>query len=356
MIKVSKPALIINEKICRNNILKMKLKAASSEVAFRPHFKTHQNIIVGSWFKEEGITKIAVSSVSMALKFANKGWDDILIAFPFNVHEAEEINNLASRIKLGLTVSCPESTLLLKKSIKSKVSVYIKIEVGSKRTGFPAGNKEEIAQTINILAESNNLLFKGFMAHAGHTYTASNHDEIRSVYRVNSDVLKKLKKTFSTENSTPIISWGDTPSCSIIPDFEGVDEVRPGNFVYYDLMQLQIGACNQENIAAVVACPVVAKHPERLEVVIYGGAVHFSKENLLCKTNIPYYGEMVSLNDDGKWKFFDEKYYLRRLSQEHGIIQLPENIFNNVKVGSIVGIAPVHSCLTADLIKDCIFV
>ena len=29
----------------------------------------------------------------------------------------------------------------------------------------------------------------------------------------------------------------------------------------------------------VIACPVVALHPERKEVIIYGGAVHLSKDN-----------------------------------------------------------------------------
>ncbi len=75
------------------------------------------------------------------------------------------------------------------------------------------------------------------------------------------------------------LSVGDTPGCSLLPDFPGVDEIRPGNFVFYDAEQLEIGSCASNQIAVALACPIVARHPERNEVVLYGGAIHLSKES-----------------------------------------------------------------------------
>jgi D-serine deaminase-like pyridoxal phosphate-dependent protein len=43
--------------------------------------------------------------------------------------------------------------------------------------------------------------------------------------------------------------------------------------------------------------------------------------------------------------------YLARLSQEHGVIRADESLVNRLKVGDIVMILPVHSCLTANLMK-----
>ena len=63
------------------------------------------------------------------------------------------------------------------------------------------------------------------------------------------------------------------------------------------------------------------------------------------------YGLLVNLKSDGSWECPDERVYLTGLSQEHGIIEFPEGIPANYSVGDIVGILPVHSCLTSNLMK-----
>ena len=61
-----------------------------------------------------------------------------------------------------------------------------------------------------------------------------------------------------------IFSIGDTPAMSVVDNFDVIDEIRPGNFVFYDVMQQNIGFCYFEDIAVALAVQVVAKHPERL--------------------------------------------------------------------------------------------
>lgn len=101
---ISRPALLINENQARENIRKMADKARLSSVDFRPHFKTHQSIQIGRWFRDYGTTKITVSSVEMAAYFASDGWDDITIAFPLNYRQLSEIEELAADVHLGILV------------------------------------------------------------------------------------------------------------------------------------------------------------------------------------------------------------------------------------------------------------
>jgi len=49
-------------------------------------------------------------------------------------------------------------------------------------------------------------------------------------------ILFYLKNKFIKEYPHLLISYGDTPSCSIAENFDEVDEIRPGNFVFYDVM------------------------------------------------------------------------------------------------------------------------
>ncbi|MHA1225086.1 MAG: alanine racemase, partial [Candidatus Heimdallarchaeaceae archaeon] len=90
----------INKKIALRNIERMIQKADRNRVRFRPHFKTHQSIEVGRWFRKFDVKGITVSSVKMAECFATDGWKDITIAFPVNILEIEKINKLSKKIDL----------------------------------------------------------------------------------------------------------------------------------------------------------------------------------------------------------------------------------------------------------------
>ena len=101
----------------------------------------------------------------------------------------------------------------------------------------------------------------------------------------------RLKEALRREGVHPCaISIGDTPSCSIAGSFAGADEIRPGNFVFYDLTMSGLGACRDEEIAVAVACPVTAKYKSLNQVVIYGGAVHLSKEFMVDERGRGIYG------------------------------------------------------------------
>ena len=102
MIQVTEPTMVLNEEVCKSNIARMAAKAKAANVVFRPHFKTHQSREIGEWFRASGVDKITVSSLNMAMKFAEWGWNDITVAFPVNCLEHEKINALAAKIRLNL--------------------------------------------------------------------------------------------------------------------------------------------------------------------------------------------------------------------------------------------------------------
>ena len=51
----------------------------------------------------------------------------------------------------------------------------------------------------------------------------------------------------------------------------------------------------------------------------------------------------------GAWSPPIEGAYLRKISQEHGMLKLPEALMDNYKIGDWVYLLPVHSCLCMDL-------
>ena len=352
-LNIVRSTLLIDKEKVRRNIEKMCRKAEASNVRFRPHFKTHQSAEIGNWFRYAGVESITVSSLDMARYFADNGWSDITVAFAVNVPEIEKINELAQKIDLGLLVDSENSLKALDSGVKHNVKIWIKVDTGYHRTGVSWEDSGQIFSLAQIIQKSQRMKFAGLLTHSGHTYHAESVDEIKSIYAETISRLSKVKQELKQKGiNNCAISIGDTPGCSIVESFDGADEIRPGNFVFYDLMQSSIGSCMEEEIALVVACPVVSKNRERKQIVIYGGAVHFSKEKITDEYKRDIYG-YVTLFNNGKWGKAEKNAPLVSLSQEHGIIQVEDDtLFNEIDIGEFLLLFPVHSCLTGDLYKE----
>ncbi len=350
--RIFRPTLLLDRKRTIANIQRMAAKAANSQVRFRPHFKTHQSAQIGEWFRECGVASITVSSVEMARYFAQQGWRDITIAFPVNILEIEAINKLAASIHLSLLVESEEVVAFLDRNLQHQVGVWLKIDVGYHRTGVSWDQFDEVIALARLIGRSKRMAFKGLLTHAGHAYRARSAAEVRNIYH---DMVQKLQqlqqKLIEKGFSGTQISIGDTPCCSVMDDFSGVNEIRPGNFVFYDVMQLTIGSCTEQDIAVAVACPVVAKHRERNEIVIYGGAVHLSKEFIVDENNTKIFGYVAPLEERG-WGAMIPHTYVSALSQEHGIIKTDPKFIDQVHIGDLLAILPVHSCLTVHLLRS----
>ncbi len=324
-------------------------KAQRNDVIFRPHFKTHQSLEIGRWFKELGVDKITVSSLDMAEYFAPE-WKDITVAFPVNILQIKTINSLVAIIRLNLLIESVETIDFLNENLTGEVGFFIKIDSGYHRTGLAPGETQKIDEILSLSRNCKLLKFRGFLAHAGHSYKCRSKEEILEIHENSVSAIASLTDRYVDQFPDLIISVGDTPTCSVAEDFSMVDEIRPGNFVFYDLVQNQIGACDLDQIAVGLACPIVAIHDERNVIVIYGGGVHFSKERLEHENFGSIYG-LVAENKGNGWGEIIPEMYVRNLSQEHGIIAVPESEISNYKIGDVLMILPVHSCMTADLVS-----
>lgn len=349
---LTKPTLVLDESRARRNIARMAGRARRLGVRFRPHFKTHQSQHIGRIFREFGVEAITVSSVDMAAYFADDGWKDILIAFPWNVLEAREIGRLASLCHLGLLVESPDGLAELIRTITRPVDIWVKVNVGGNRAGVDWNDRDLLIRTCHEVTRRPGLRLRGLLTHNGRTYAART---LSALARVHADAMRKMhsaRRVLAAAGFEGLeISVGDTPACSRLDDFAGADEIRPGNFVLHDVMQLELGTCLEDAIAAAVACPVVSTHPSRNELVIYGGAIHLSKEDLQTGREGRIYGRVCRRRGSG-WSRILPSTAVSSISQEHGIVKTTAPELKRTKAGDILFILPVHSCLTVNLFKE----
>lgn len=314
-------------------------RAAAAGVDFRPHFKTHQSTVVGNWVRDSGVTGITVTSPSMGAYFARDGWRDMTIAFPFYPGMIRELQELEQMTSLRLFVNNADQVQLINRDLQNRTKIYIEIDAGYGRSGVPANDRKSIEHLVKIISKGEKTEFHGFYIHDGGTYAARSENEIEEIIKPSADALIQLKSDFPEAK----ISLGDTPSASKSDRIKEMDEITPGNFVFYDWMQVNIGSCSLNDVALFAVLPAAQVIAGGIKAILHGGAVHLSKDTIQLNGK-PTYGQAVKFNSD-KIEVI-EGAYLSALSQEHGTLTGYDKLQQDP-----VWVCPVHSCLTANLVS-----
>lgn len=338
---VFRPTLVLDENRCRMNIRSMAEKIKQVGCEFRPHFKTHQSKTIGRWFKEEGVSGITVSSPGMAQYFADDGWDDITIAFPFYPSQIKDLQRLEQKARLRLFINNSEHLSLLQSNLMKPFNFMIEVDAGYGRSGISKASTETIRNLLSEADKFSKANFKGFYIHDGRTYKSGSKEEIIRSVTPALNALSELKKMYPDCNT----SLGDTPSASVLNSFDSIDELTPGNFVFYDWMQVQAGSCTLNEVALFACLPVAQLHESRNQAILHGGAVHLSKDYIVTngKNN---YGQLIKYSASENIQHI-EYCFLTSLSQEHGTLTGDHSGYEFAD--ELAWICPVHSCLAANL-------
>jgi D-serine deaminase-like pyridoxal phosphate-dependent protein len=341
------PGVLVDYNKAKMNLEKVFADKRFSNIQFRPHFKTHRSAETGILFRNFGIKKITVSSLKMAEYFADNGWDDILIAIPLNPNQIEHYNNLANRIKLHLLADNIDSLFYALSHLKKPIGFYLKADAGYGRAGWPAEDTRDFIRAVEMINSFGQHSFAGILSHFGNTYSAKSDSEIKSI-NLSSITRHSVLKGFIESHfgiQCPV-SIGDTPSLPhYTPEIlKNVTELRPGNFVYYDMMQVSLGTCDINNIAIALKSDILSFYPQRNEVLVNAGSIHLSKESCLMPDGKLGYGAIANINKKSIGSVI-ENCFVDRISQEHGILRVCPVFFNEFHIGDSIGILPVHSCL-----------
>ncbi len=139
------------------------------------------------------------------------------------------------------------------------------------------------------------------------------------------------------------VSIGSTPTVAVVDHLEGVTEIRPGNYIFFDAFQSTLGSCSFDDCALTVLASVVHRDPVRRKVVIDAGAIALSKDRGAVDLDPRCgYGHVLDVEGNETGLRVDV------VSQEHGQIFVDdEAALDRLRVGTRLRVLANHSCLTA---------
>jgi len=333
------PAFLVDRSIVEQNCARMRAKAQASAVSFRPHVKTHKVIEIARMQHGGGVGPITVSTMAEAEFFADAGFRDITYAVPIAPEKLPRAAALAARIeRLNILIDSQPALRAVEEFSGAHgviFDVFLKVDCGYHRAGVDPDDPDSARLAIAI-SRSPAIHFQGLLTHAGHSYNARDTEEIRRIAAEEILSLTRFRALIGLDDA--IRSIGSTPTTSVVDTFSDTDEVRPGNYVFFDAFQATLGSCSMKDVAISVLATVVGSYPARGEAIIDAGALALSKDvspehlhanfgyGIVCDVSLnPLPARLVSL------------------SQEHGKVRMAAP----PPVGTRVRIIPNHSCLTA---------
>ena len=334
------PYLSIDGAKMERNILKMAEMAQRSGVALRPHVKTHKIPAIARKQIEAGAVGITVAKISEAEVMADGGIPDIFVAYPLVTEEKiRQAIALSRRLRLIVGVDSLEGARRLSALADAEdhvLEVRLEVDTGLRRTGVPGDEAVELARKIESLR---NLKLSGIYTYRGAVLDGAPTLELEKAGDEEGQLMVSLADRMREQGvRVDDVSLGSTPTAEYAARVEGVTEVRPGTYVFYDRMQVRLGACAPEDCAAEVAATVVSR-PSRDLAMIDGGSKTFA-------TDVQPGGQPLNLVGFGEMVGHPEA-VLERLTEEHGMISL--NGESDLRVGATVRIIPNHVCSTVNL-------
>ncbi|HEX8635540.1 MAG TPA: alanine racemase [Pyrinomonadaceae bacterium] len=341
------PALVLDAARMRRNAHRMQARVEGMGARLRPHVKTHKCVEVARLQTSARSPALTVSTLAEARWFAARGFSDITYAVPIEPGKfADAISIAGDSERLALLTDdagIPAQLNAAARDAGVTLDLFLKVDCGYHRCGVEPGTPEAFEIPRRII-DASHLRFAGILTHAGHSYHSRSLDELRALARHERDLMVELAAALrAADIPVPVVSIGSTPTISTVEHLAGIDEARPGNYIFFDAFQATLGSCSFEDCALTVLASVVHRDATRRKVVIDAGAIALSKDRGAADIDPTCgYGRVQDL--EGR----DLGLRVASLSQEHGMIEAHGDApFDQLKVGTRLRVLANHSCLTA---------
>jgi len=331
------PCLLVDLDRMETNIRAWQARISATGVHLRPHVKTHKVPQIAQLQLKAGATGITVAKLAEAEVFAQAGCNDIFIAYPLiGPQKWTRAAKLATACTLIVGVDSQVGAEGLSRAAAQQgctLLVRVEVDTGLNRSGVSFDGVAALCESVKNLPglELDGLFtFRSifFAGAKGRTAAELGCEEGQCMV----DLTQRLQRSGIEIRQ---LSVGSTPTAQHAATVEGISEVRPGTYVFGDIMMAHAGVMAYDDIALSILCTVVSR-PAPNRATVDGGSKTFSGD--IYPSLLGLKGYARSVNGDA---------YVTSLSEEHGVVHLNQQDSGNI--GDKMAFYPLHVCTTVNL-------
>jgi len=322
------------------NLARMARYAAAHRLALRPHVKTHKAPRVARAQLAAGAVGLTCATPRELEVMATVAPPSLLLAYPpIGAGRIRRLMTLPPEVPLRVALDSPEAVAALAAAARDHdrtVAVLVEVDLGMGRVGV--GSPEALVDLARRVAATSPLRFEGVAFYPGHLRDTTESSE-SGWQRLCTDLGARLEALDRAGLAPATVSGGSTPTAWRSHELLGLNEMRPGTYVYNDRATVVAGAAGRDDCALTVLATVVSTAVAG-QVVVDAGTKSLGRE--------PRGG-------DGDWGFGElldrPEVRVRAMSEEHGILDLSTTSWRP-RVGDRVRIIPNHVCIVTHLFDE----
>jgi len=337
------PALIVDLDVMERNLRRVADYCARHRLRLRPHTKTHKSPLLGRRQLDLGAAGLTVAKVGEAEVMLGAAPRDLLVAFPvIGEPKLRRLAEVARQTQVTVALdSLVAARQLSEAAVKAGVrfGVLVEVDAGLGRVGVAPAEAIALARAAAALPS---LDWRGVAFYPGHiTYRNDRDGNDDEKFAQLSRFIAELRDNLERAGLAPeIVSGGSTPLLFRSHEIEGLNEIRPGTYIFNDINTAVSGACALEDCAASILVTVVSRTGSE-RMIVDGGSKTFSSDRLV--TGEAGFGRLV----DAPSAMF------HRMNEEHGYVDLSraQRLF---EIGEKTRIVPNHICVAVNL-HECVY-
>jgi len=332
------PVVVVDLTRLERNIRHMAELATTARVSLRPHTKSHKTAAIARRQLAAGAHGITVAKLDEAEAYLSDGVDDIFVANEVaGPGKWARTAALQKRGSVAVGVDCLPAARGLEDAARAHgvtIPVLIEIDTGLHRAGLPPD--ASVADLAEAIVGFGHLDLRGVFTHAGHAYGARDSDAVRQIGFDEARGAAAAAELIRARGiPCPVVSVGSTPTIRAVGAQPGVTELRPGNYVFFDRMQVALGAATLDDCSMSIITTVISR-PTADRIVVDAGSKTFALDRGAHGLEaLPGFGYAP-----------EPGLVLERLSEEHGVITASGT---TVAVGDRLRFQVNHACTVANL-------
>ncbi len=332
------PAILLDMEALENNIKSWQALCDKNGKEMWPMIKTHKSSALAKMQMDAGATGFLCGTIDECEMVHALGAKHIMYAYPTaNPVNVQRILKMAKTADVIIRLDTVEAAEMLNAAAAEAgivLSYTIIVDMEFHRFGMP---KEDVVAFAQKLAPMENLKFRGISTHPGQVYGCTDIEGVKEIAKLEMDTMKAAADMLAAAGfPCEYVTSGSTPTFPFVVEGDATNVCHPGNYTFFDNIQMALGVCAEDDCALRIRATVVSSPHEGFYLFDAGAKCMGLDQGAHGNSAITGFGYVVG----------HPELTIAGLSEE--VAKVKASGPCDLKVGDQVEIIPNHSCSSAN--------